>query len=628
MFHDDVLKKLRAEISGRRAIEYIQRFWCHDRLSTFPGFHRAAAETAQIMREAGLSEVEILEYPCDGKALYSDLTSPQGWDAVSGFLEVTGADGMVRRIADRSADPCHFFVWCGNTGPEGVRTTIVHSSSDDIKGKLVFQDKAPLDDSLRRRLIDGGALGLVSDELPCWPDVRERSENMNVIRWNNAFLYPGNPENLLAFQVSPESGDWLRAVLNAKGAADCFARVDTRLYDDTVPVTTGIVRGSEEPDKEIWLIQHLHEPGAHDNASGVASAIELARAITALAARGEIAAPRRSIRVICSWEMLGFQAHLSHNPHIAKNVLAAINPDMAGPDQDRCKSWLQYFVTPHSNPSFMDELGLKIIQDLYADHPRWRYEVMEYMINDNFLSDSVIGIPCTAFIFLRDRYYHSSSDRPENLSPAVLGEVSAAMGAYAWTLAAGGPEAARDCAALVRHAAFEALSRAAEKLADGAAFDERAQYLLFLYQRKLARMDNLAVSAGERKQIEAIAGQTGKEIAEFAARLRPADGKRFERKAQSEAERKADRIVPRRLIAGPLSLTRVPEAVKKERGLECSCWNYEQNAPMCWSDGQRSLFEIQWLVGQELGKAPTLESLFTLFDTLKEYGYMELGERA
>lgn len=628
MFHDDVLKKMRDEVSGRRAIEYINRFWCHDRLSTFPAFHRSAAETAAIMREAGLSDVEILKYPCDGKSLYSDLTSPQGWDAVSGSLDVTGTGGEVRRVADRTADPCHLFVWCGSTPPEGVRTKIAHVSSADIRGKLVFHDSTPLNNALRQRLISEGALGLVSDELPCWPDVRERSENMGMIRWNNAFLYPGNPENLLAFQISPENGDWLRGVLSASGEAEAFARADTRLYSDSLPVTTGVVRGSHEPEKEVWLIQHLHEPGAHDNASGVASAIELARAIAALSARGEIAPPRRTIRVICSWEMLGFQAHLSANPGLAKNVLCAINPDMAGPDLDHCKSWLQYFLNPHSNPSFMDELGLRIIQDLYACHPRWRYEVMDYMINDNFLADSSIGIPCTAFIFLRDRYYHSSSDRPENLSPTVLGELSAAMGAYAWTLAAGGVEAARDSATLVRRAAFESLARAAESKSDGRSYDERAQYLMFLFGRKLARLSDLAVTGPERQEIDGIIERTAGEIREFASRLQPADGGKFRRAAASALEREADSIVPVRLIAGPLSLTRVPEKIKTGRDLPFSCWSYEQNAPVCWADGKRSIFEIQWLTGQELGCEPTLEKLLTLFRTLEEYGYAELKELA
>lgn len=626
MYHDETLSKLRKEVSGHRAIEYIRRFWPHDRLSTFPGFHRAASETAAIMREAGLEDVEIIEYPCDGKSLYSDLESPQAWDAVSGFLEVNAPGGKPRRIADREADPCHLFVWCGNTPPEGIRTSLVHVDSEDIKGKLVFHDKAPLDEKLRRRLIAGGALGVVSDELPCWPDVRERSENMHIIRWHNAFLYPGNDENLLAFSISPADGDWLRENLRSHGALEAFTRVDTRLYSGTLPVTTGVVRGTVEPEKEIWLIQHLHEPGAHDNASGVASAIELARSIKSLAARSEIAQPRRTIRVICSWEILGFLAHLTANPAIAGNAVCAINPDMVGPDQDRCKSWLQYYLNPHSNPSFMDELGLRIIRDLYVDHPRWRYEVQEYMINDNFLADPMLDIPCSAFICMRDRYYHSSSDRPDNLSPLVLGELSAAMGAFAWALAVGGVELAGECAALVRRSAVENLARAADELRETDRWNERAAYLRLLYKRKLARLADLAVGDEEKKEIGKLIERTTEEIERFSVNLCPEAGG-FSRAPSNDLEREADSLVPVRKVGGPLSLTRVPLETKEELGLSFSCWSYEHNAPVFWADGHRSVFEIQWLVGQELGKTPETEKLLDLFRTMREYGYLDLKSR-
>ncbi|MCH8328523.1 MAG: M28 family peptidase, partial [Candidatus Marinimicrobia bacterium] len=345
-----MLEKFRTEASGGRALEYILRFWPHDRLSTFPGYHRAAEETKLLMQEVGLSEVEILKYPSTGKNFTSDWECPQGWDAISGTLDVKAPGGTSRRIADRRADPCNLMLWCGSTPADGLKTKIVRAdTTDDIRGKLLFQDKVPLDQRLRDRMIDQGALGIISDEFPYWQDVRQREDNMHLVRWHNAFLFPQNDENLLAFSITPTDGDWLRSILDTQGEAEAFAKVETRLYDDFLPVTTGVIRGSTEPEKEIWLIQHLHEVGAHDNASGVAAALEVVRTINDMVSSGQIEPPKRTIRVICSWEIIGFLCHITANPEITSQVICAINPDMVGPKQDLCHSWLQVFLEVAAN---------------------------------------------------------------------------------------------------------------------------------------------------------------------------------------------------------------------------------------------------------------------------------------
>jgi len=628
MFHHEILKKMRANTSGRRAMEYLLRYWVHDRLSTFPAFHRSAQETAALMEEIGLSRVESLKYPSTGSNLIADWVGPQGWDAISGILEVTDPEGNTRRIADRQADPCHLFVWCGSTPPEGVKTKIVKADDKlrQIKGKIVFQDKVALDEKLRRELIEKGALGLVSDELPCWPEVREREENMHLVRWHNAFLYPQNKENLLCFSITPADGQWLRSLLEKHGELEAFARVNTRLYEDYLPVTTGVIPGTEEPEKEVWLIQHLHEVGAHDNASGVAVALEVARTILDLAAQGEIDPPKRTIRIICSWEIIGFLAYLCANPEITKNGLCAYNPDMVGANQDRCRSWLQLHLNPECNPSFIDELTLDLVRELYKHHPRWHWETKPFLINDNFVADPMIGMPCPGLIFLRDRYYHTSSDRPENLSPVVMGEMSALLASGIYTATNGGTQAAEEIADLVFRGAACRISSLASENRDSVSFDERLQYLMMLAEGRLDSLTKLAFGERERARVAAKVDSLKTRLQALGEALRP-KGDKFKREPSNELEHEADRLVPVRKVIGPLSLARVPNEVKQQRKIEFSCWSYENNAPVFWSDGTRSIFQIQWLVGQELGKEPELEQLMTLFRTLKEYNYIELKER-
>lgn len=623
MFHAEILEKLRKETSGDRALEYILRFWPHDRLSVFPGYHRAADETRRIMEELGLSEVGTLKYPTTGKNLFADWEGPQGWDAIHGTLDVKPPEGDTRRIADRKSDPCHLMMWCGSTPEDGVEAKIVRlDGPGSIKGKLVFQDKGvALDDKLRKRLIDDGALGVVSDELPYWPDVRRREDNMDLVRWHNAFLFPRNDENLLAFSIKPSDGDWLRRLLDEHGEVEAFAKVKTRLYEDTLPVTTGVLRGSEEPDKEIWLIQHLHEIGAHDNASGVAAALETVRAIKELSERGEIEPPKRTIRVICSWEIIGFLAHLCARPEIAERVICAVNPDMVGPDIDKCNSWLQVFVEPHCNPHCIDELALDTVRRLFDHHPRWHYEIKPFMINDNFMADPAIGVPTPSLIFMRDRHYHTSSDRPENLSPLVMGEMAAAQGAIVYTMSNGGAEAAGQVLKLVLDSSLKEIAGAAACSGGGEEYAERIEYLRPLFERKLETLKDMLVFGEKSDELEKAVKTAHDRIRAFAA---AGGDSGYERKPSGKKEKEAAGLIPVRKVWGSYGLERVPEKVKNKRNLKFSTWSYENNAPIFWADGRRSIYDIQWLVGQELGETPDIEYLLTLFKTLEEYDYFEL----
>ncbi len=628
MFHKEILKKMRGETSGGRALEYIYRFWAHDRLSTFPGYHRAAETTKGIMEEIGLSNVEILKYKTTGTNFFADWEGPQGWDAISGVLDVKGPKDETRRIADRQADPCNLMLWCGSTPPEGVNTKIVRADTEDaIKGKLLFQDKVPLDYKLREKIIEKGALGIISDELPYWPDVRVREENMYLVRWHNAFLFPQNRENILAFSITPANGDWLRGLLAEQGEVEAFARVKTKLYDSYLPVTTGVIPGTVEPGKEIWLIQHLHEVGAHDNASGVGASLEVVRSIIDMVSRGKLEAPKRTIRVICSWEVIGFLAHLTANPEITERVICALNPDMVGAKQEICNSWLQVFLEPHSNPHFIDDLTLDLVGELYKNHPRWHWEKQKFIINDNFLADPMIGIPCPSIIFMRDRHYHTSSDRPENLDTTVMGEISALLATGAYTVANGGAKSAEELVDVVFRNTLSELAGLIADHRDSVSFDERLQHLKPVLHGRLETLTDLVLKDEKSKKLTEKIRKAKERLEAIAESARP-EGPGFKLEPKSDLEREADSIVPVRKVWGSYSLGRVPKKVKKERDLASfSSWSYDDNAPIFWSDGKRSIFQIQWLVGQEQGKTPKLEKLMTLFRTLEEYDYFSLKKR-
>ena len=385
--------------------------------------------------------------------------------------------------------------------------------------------------------------------------------------------------------------------------------------------------GTVEPEKEIWLIQHLHEVGAHDNASGVGASLEVARSIIDMVSRGELEPPKRTIRVICSWEVIGFLAHLTANAEIADRVICALNPDMVGAKQDICNSWLQVFMEPHSNPHCIDDLTLDLVVQLYKNHPRWHWEKQKFIINDNFIADPMIGIPCPSIIFMRDRYYHTSSDRPENLDTTVMSEISALLAAGAYTVANGGAKSAEELVDVVFRNTLSELAELIAEHRDSVSFDERYQYLKPVIHGRLESLTDLVLKDEKSPELAEKIKAAKERLEAIAETARPA-GARFKLQAKSDLEREADSLVPVRKLWGSYSLGRVPKKVKKEKDLATfSSWSYDDNAPIFWSDGKRSILQIQWLVGQEQGKVPKLEKLMTLFRTLEEYDYFSLEKR-
>src|ERR1700722_6683906 len=89
---------LAQELSGeiaKRNLEGITRF---HRQRGSQGFHAAAELVVERARAYGLSDVQILQFPADGKIFYGTQKSRQGWDAKEGELTEI-RDGKTEKIA-------------------------------------------------------------------------------------------------------------------------------------------------------------------------------------------------------------------------------------------------------------------------------------------------------------------------------------------------------------------------------------------------------------------------------------------------------------------------------------------------------------------------------------------------
>ena len=98
------------ELSGETAKRNLEVIATFHRQRGSKGFHSAAELVAERAREYGLSDVQILEFPADGKIFYGTQRSRPAWDAEVGELwEVqltVTREGKVTRVRRRRQKNC------------------------------------------------------------------------------------------------------------------------------------------------------------------------------------------------------------------------------------------------------------------------------------------------------------------------------------------------------------------------------------------------------------------------------------------------------------------------------------------------------------------------------------------
>lgn len=466
-----LVRKFAPELSGGRAHRYVEEIARHHRIQASPGFRAAANWCLEQLLAAGVS-TEILEYAADRETNYWSLPGFQEWSAEEAELWLIEPSGDRRRLCDYRDEKLSLVQRSLSTPAEGVEAELlVLDKADaeesywglDVAGKVLlvrgdFRRIHPL------AVEKHGALGLVTDAMMEQPPVRERTDLPDALQYMTFHWVSGNPKGF-GFVVSPRVGAALRE--KAKKLSEetparrlrVWAKVRSRLYDGQFENVTAVIPG--DTPEEVLVIAHLchPQPSANDNASGAAVAMEVAMTLARLIADGKLAQPRRTIRFLWVPEMTGTFAYLSSRPADAPRIIAAVNLDMVGENQDLTKSTLCVEHPPRACPSFAGDLLTQILKATTTDpelegntpslgsrtaYPLFRWAITPYSGgSDHFiLSDPTVGIPCPMLIQWPDKYYHTSEDTPDKVDPRMLHRVGILAATYTWFLAnAGYPEA-------------------------------------------------------------------------------------------------------------------------------------------------------------------------------------------
>ncbi|MBT3267974.1 DUF4910 domain-containing protein [Candidatus Poribacteria bacterium] len=449
---DAIWRAARLQLSGARAAASIRGLWSSARHADFAHMHETARSLAAMMRQAGLSDVEILEYPADGTTHYNGWVMPQAWDLETASLRVVAPGSARQALASYSESPLCVMIYSAPTPPDGVTAPVVRVShpekkeswtSVDANGAVVLMDtSAPRAAALAFR---HGAVGVITDE-------RGRADAPpGGHRFLNYTISPAAEAKGFGFGLTAARGAQLRAALDAHGDGSvvAHARVGSRLYDGTIPVVTGLLPG--ESDEEVVITGHLCEPGANDNASGPALAVEVARALGSMASAGQIPPLRRGVRLCHTYEVRGTNAYVNEDG-ATRQTVAGINLDMVAREQTN-----HVFRTTPAAPAYTDALLHDVLRRARTDgSPAPGADHVFGLVDDNVFGEPLIGAPCVGLVQYQDPTWHTSADTMAGIDPEVLALNGAAAATYCAAIACA---AAEDAVGLARLAARDATAQ-------------------------------------------------------------------------------------------------------------------------------------------------------------------------
>ena len=665
------LNVLRQEISGEVAKQHATEIWERDRWDSWDKHHETAQYVAEQFRALGLEQVEVIPYKSDGRTKYGDWTSQQAWDVHHARLTVVEpATHAGKIIADYRDIPQTLTTRSGSTPPGGIKVEIVavhddertlkETAADDLRRKLVLVEtlggRAPSAKVISMAK-EAGAVGILRDDIPELGKgkVRDRQIGYDAVRWGGSV-----PNGMIGFNLSPRMGDYLRKLVALHDRVVLHADVETRSYDGTIDVVTGVLPGTESPEYELLVVGHLYEIGANDNASGCGLSIEILRALKTLMGGGRLPPLRRSIRVVLGMETHGTLAWLTSHEEKLPYLIAGIDLDMVGEDQWKTLSTWKQSRLPDSAPSYAENLAWALLQRyVRAADPTMRVatKLDNWYIDDCITADPMVGCPNFLWVQLPDRFYHSSQDTPDKLSANTLHITGTAAGAYLHYLAtAQADEAlwlativeadvqvdlAERTSALIRAAAAgpqtgESLGRAAS---DG---NELITYrldrglralptVMELVPEKDRKRVSVAVEAAEsrlRAQAECQTARFTSAMETMAASREIGPTVPYTRPRFPSAAR-AKSLIPTRKVIGTLTLVDAPVQIPEGRNWYFT-WSWRANTPWWWADGKRDVYEIARRSALEIGREfneEYLEDVLTQFEFFAQCAYASLKSR-
>lgn len=496
-------------------VEFASRYW---RLAGNEGYDATLDRVRDRLLAAGLKNIEV----------ETAATPSPGWDYTVGTLALIRPNQpdlvVLSKEKERVALAINSISTDGEVDAPLIdvgRGQAADFEGKDVKGAVVIGD-ADLGGLFRQAVSQRGALGAISTSI-----AKYIADDPDVLQWGSIPF--DATRKAFGFKASRRAAATLREALKAGPqrvrveVASTFANKPERTLVYEIP-------GRTLPNERVVLAAHLQEPGANDNASGVATLMELARSLGVGVASGRIPAPARTITFLWLNEINGSRAWIARHPDLMAGVRYMFSMDMTG--EDVAKTGGSFLVErwpdpgavwarpwdPHSEwgagnvrantlkGDLINDLHLAVCE-LVAKKSAWVVKTNPYEGGSDHTVFGSAGVPSLLNWHFTDRYYHSSLDTPDKTSPEEMRNVGVAMAASAWVLASADEAMSMHVAELV---AAAGRARVAVELRDGSKMADHADALAAWRRwtaeavRSVTRLVTVPVSAALTARLEAL----------------------------------------------------------------------------------------------------------------------------
>ena len=359
----EAMDALIAETSGEMGLNHFSHI-----ARNFSGFSPSlgAEQTAEYIADSarrwGLSDVKIEMFPSDGKLYYWAFRSEPWWEGKK--AEIWLVEPHTERIASFDAYRGHLARFSGSANltaeliDVGAGTKPSDYEGQSVAGKIVLASGSP--GMVHAEAVwEHGAAGVIAYRMGNHISQPDLIGGVQIAPREGP---NGEPPGFV-ISVSYRSGKGLSNRLAAGERLVVRAEVEAETKAGHYPQVHAVVKGLEPELPEVWIQAHTNyrNGGGGNNLTGVGTTLDLARSLATLVDQGRIPRPRRNIRFTWGAEHTTSLYYFYTYPENTKRVLAYLDLDMVGDHQYLSQSILRLYRTPHSRPSFIND----IVQEMF-----------------------------------------------------------------------------------------------------------------------------------------------------------------------------------------------------------------------------------------------------------------------
>jgi hypothetical protein len=324
---------------------------------------------------------------------------------------------------------------------------------EDVRPGSILATKSSLTRGFIERARSRGAMAAISASLaPFNVDGAGHDRHLDAIQYR--VVDPGC--TLPVAQISPHALSAIEDAVRKNRAARIAFEAEVDIAARPLRTVVATIVGDARPELAVALVAHVQEPGACDNASGVATLLEGARELAGNLTTGALPWPQKSLVFVWGNEMEESRVLLEKS---SREFVAAIAADMTGEsesktgavallerapdpgaitalDPDEHTAWGAGTVDAKNlKPSGLAIVARSALIDLGGLVPGWKTREHPFEGGSDHVVFIEKGIPAVLFWHFTDFAYHTSLDRIDHVDAEEMHRTGAAILCTALALA-------------------------------------------------------------------------------------------------------------------------------------------------------------------------------------------------